>query len=145
MSVHGSISKFIDHFRLKKWCYGNQQSVCRAPRQTPLLDTFIVEGRKIVFLPDACADRSPLPTGTVVLTRQTDWRRFAISDCGCGVRSLSSNVLPDDDILRCNKGDLGDLGDGNHFLDALEEYDEGPIHSRSRSYLGPSAVNCSIG
>lgn len=32
------------------------------------------------------------------------------------------------DILRGNKGQLGDLGGGNHFLDALEPYDDGPLH-----------------
>lgn len=32
------------------------------------------------------------------------------------------------DILRGNKGGLGDLGGGNHFLDALEPYDDGPLH-----------------
>jgi len=32
------------------------------------------------------------------------------------------------DRLRDNKGRLGDLGGGNHFLDALMPYDDGPIH-----------------
>ena len=32
------------------------------------------------------------------------------------------------DRLRANKGRLGDLGGGNHFLDALLPYDEEPIH-----------------
>jgi hypothetical protein len=39
---------------------------------------------QVVFLPDACPGKSPLPTGTAVHTLQPDWRRFAISDCGCG-------------------------------------------------------------
>ena len=30
--------------------------------------------------------------------------------------------------LRANKGGLGDLGGGNHFLDALLPYDDGPVH-----------------
>jgi hypothetical protein len=93
---------------------------------------------KIVFLPDACPGKSPLPTGTAVLTRQADWRKFAVSDCGCGMRLLRSTVEPSDldrsrwdqvaSLLRDNKGRLGDLGGGNHFLDALEPYDDGPIH-----------------
>lgn len=93
---------------------------------------------KVVFLPDACPGKSPLPTGTAVLTRQPNWRRFAISDCGCGMRLLRSNVACRDfdlrrwdavaDRLRRNKGKLGDLGGGNHFLDALEPYEDGPIH-----------------
>lgn len=97
-----------------------------------------LEAEQIVFLPDACPGKSPLPTGTAVLTRQPDWRRFAISDCGCGMRLLRSAVAPGDldrshwdrvaDLLRANKGSLGDLGGGNHFLDALEPYDDGPLH-----------------
>ncbi|MFN9719156.1 MAG: RtcB family protein [Planctomycetota bacterium] len=93
---------------------------------------------QIVFLPDACPGKSPLPTGTAVLTRQADWRRFAISDCGCGMRLLRSTVRPAEldrlrwnrvaDLLRRAKGGLGDLGGGNHFLDALEPYDDGPLH-----------------
>lgn len=43
-------------------------------------------------------------------------------------------------ILRGNKGRLGDLGGGNHFLDALEPYDDGPvnflIHTGSRNESG---------
>jgi RNA-splicing ligase RtcB len=30
--------------------------------------------------------------------------------------------------LRGNKGGLGDLGGGNHFLDAIVPYDNGPLH-----------------
>jgi hypothetical protein len=41
--------------------------------------------------------------------------------------------------LRADKGGLGDLGGGNHFLDALAPYDDGPvyflIHTGSRSEL----------
>lgn len=32
------------------------------------------------------------------------------------------------DRLRSNKGGYGDLGGGNHFLDALEPHDDGPLH-----------------
>ena len=46
----------------------------------------------VVFLPDACPGKAPLPTGTAVLTRQPDWRRFAVSDCGCGMRLLRSRL-----------------------------------------------------
>jgi hypothetical protein len=93
---------------------------------------------KIVFLPDACPGKSPLPTGTAVLTHQENWRQFAVSDCGCGMRLLRSSVQPEDldlarwnkvaDSLRANQGSLGDLGGGNHFLDAIVPYDDGPIH-----------------
>jgi RNA-splicing ligase RtcB len=93
---------------------------------------------KVVFLPDACPGKSPLPTGTAVLTRQPDWRRFAVSDCGCGMRLVRSELTPDElteDIwdgiankLRNNKGSLGDLGGGNHFLDALSPYEDSRLH-----------------
>jgi len=91
-----------------------------------------------VFLPDACPGRSPLPTGTAVLTRQPDWRRFAVSDCGCGMRLVRSALRPRDltaeawdaiaRALRRNKGGLGDLGGGNHFLDALAPYGGDRLH-----------------
>lgn len=97
-----------------------------------------LEAEHVVFLPDACPGKSPLPTGTAVLTRQEDWRRFALSDCGCGMRLLRSRVEIGAldrarwnavaDSLRANKGMLGDLGGGNHFLDALAPYEDGPIH-----------------
>lgn len=93
---------------------------------------------RIVALPDACPGKSPLPTGTAALTYQEDWRRFAISDCGCGMQLLRSQrsaeeIEPDAwdalaDLLRNNKGGLGDLGGGNHFLDALRPLSGGPVH-----------------
>ena len=51
-----------------------------------------LEADTMVFLPDACPGKSPLPTGTAVLTHQPDWRRFAVSDCGCGMRFLRSEI-----------------------------------------------------
>jgi len=105
---------------------------------------------EVVFLPDACPGKSPLPTGTAVLTRQPDWRRFAISDCGCGMRLVRSQLSPDDlsvrlwdgiaSTLRKNKGALGDLGGGNHFLDGLAPYEGNHlyllIHTGSRLESG---------
>ncbi len=42
--------------------------------------------------------------------------------------------------LRANKGSLGDLGGGNHFLDAIAPYDDAPlyflIHTGSRNESG---------
>jgi len=109
-----------------------------------------LKAERVVFLPDACPGKSPLPTGTAVLTRQNDWRRFAVSDCGCGMRLLRSSLKESDltrsnwsslaDILRSNKNGLGDLGGGNHFLDALLAYDEDRvyflIHTGSRNESG---------
>lgn len=116
-----------------------------------------LDAEEIVFLPDACPGKSPLPTGTAVMTRQPDWRRFAVSDCGCGMRLLKSVVPPEEldlerwdqlaDRLRANKGSLGDLGGGNHFLDALAPYNDGPLHflihtgSRSESGLVDAFVD----
>ncbi len=97
-----------------------------------------LEAEKVVFLPDACPGKSPLPTGTAVLTHQADWRRFAISDCGCGMRLVSSRLKPEElsseaweavaSELRRNKDVLGDLGGGNHFLDALAPYSGQHLH-----------------
>lgn len=109
-----------------------------------------LQAEKIVFLPDACPGKSPLPTGTAVLTRQPNWRKFALSDCGCGMRLLRSQLPADAltperwdalaNLLRSNKGKLGDLGGGNHFLDALLPVEQGPlyflIHTGSRHESG---------
>jgi RNA-splicing ligase RtcB len=109
-----------------------------------------LDAEQVIFLPDACPGKSPLPTGTAVLTRQKDWLRFAISDCGCGMRLLKSNIDKKDltkdkwdrlaERLRANKGALGDLGGGNHFLDALLPYGDEPlyflIHTGSRNESG---------
>lgn len=92
----------------------------------------------IVFLPDACPGKSPLPTGTAVFTKQDNWRTFALSDCGCGMRLLKSSLQIDDldqdlwdevsNRIKKNKGGLGDLGGGNHFLDALLPYSSEDVH-----------------
>jgi hypothetical protein len=47
---------------------------------------------RVVFFPDACPGKSPMPTGTAMPLRQPDWRRFALSDCGCGMRLLRTEV-----------------------------------------------------
>jgi RNA-splicing ligase RtcB len=93
-----------------------------------------LEAETVVFLPDACPGRSPLPTGTVVLTNQNNWRKFAVSDCGCGILLAKSSLKFADFNknswdrlyfdLKINKGKLGDLGSGNHFLDALQSYED---------------------
>lgn len=107
-----------------------------------------LEAEEIVILPDACPGKSPLPTGTAVKLNQTNWRKFAVSDVGCGMRLLRSdfneisleqwnNVA---DLLKANKGQIGDLGGGNHFLDALLPYSENRIffliHTGSRKESG---------
>jgi len=102
---------------------------------------------KVIFFPDACPGKSPLPTGTVVFTKQENWRKFAVSDCGCGML-LCETTIPKSDFkkenwdkiyfdIQANKGKLGDLGSGNHFLDAIESYTDDNIsfliHTGSRN------------
>lgn len=106
-----------------------------------------LKAERVIFFPDACPGKSPLPTGTVVYTEQEDWRKFAISDCGCGMLMCEADLTKADfkrekwdkiyfDI-QANKGKLGDLGSGNHFLDALESYTDDKlyflIHTGSRN------------
>jgi len=105
-----------------------------------------LKAERVVFFPDACPGKSPLPTGTAVLTKQQDWRKFAVSDCGCGMLLLKTDVKVEDFNksdwdrlyldLKKNKGKKGDLGSGNHFLDALQAYDDNDlyllIHTGSR-------------
>lgn len=102
---------------------------------------------EVIFFPDACPGKSPLPTGTVVKTKQADWRKYAISDCGCGMLLAKSALLAADfdqtkwqkvyADLKKNKGKLGDLGSGNHFLDAIVSYESDClyflIHTGSRN------------
>lgn len=106
-----------------------------------------LKAEEIIFFPDACPGKSLLPTGTVVKTKQEDWRKFAVSDCGCGMLLAKSKLKKSEfastewDLiyqdLKKNKGKLGDLGSGNNFLDAIEAYnDDSPyflIHTGSRN------------
>lgn len=106
-----------------------------------------LQADRVIFFPDACPGKSPLPTGTVVLTKQENWRKFAISDCGCGMLMCEADLTKEDfkkeiwdEIyfdIQANKGKLGDLGSGNHFLDALESYTDNKlyflIHTGSRN------------
>jgi len=95
-----------------------------------------LKAEEIVILPDACPGKSPLPTGTAVKLSQANWRKFAVSDVGCGMRLLRSNLTEISlgqwnkvaDLLKANKGKIGDLGGGNHFLDALLPYSNDTIH-----------------
>lgn len=109
----------------------------------------------VVSLPDTCPGRSPLPTGTGLLTTDTGWRRLAISDVGCGLCIARSQIsgeavnsaafrgqwsaLCESMRARRNKG-LGDLGSGNHFLDAAVSGEDGSVcfvvHTGSRNESG---------
>ena len=97
-----------------------------------------LDAEEVIFFPDVCPGISPLPTGTVVFTRQDNWRKFAISDCGCGMMLCKSEIAVKDfkkkdwdniyRDLKNQKGKLGDLGSGNHFLDTLESYSNDRIY-----------------
>ncbi len=111
--------------------------------------------QRIISLPDTCPGKSPLPTGTALLTATPDWRRFALSDVGCGMAVVRTrftradaasdgfrrdwDALCDDLAERRNKG-LGDLGSGNHFLDAAASHTDGSlcliVHTGSRKESG---------
>lgn len=111
--------------------------------------------KRVISLPDTCPGKSPLPTGTGFLTDAHDWRRFALSDVGCGICVVRTPLSLDDvetsdfremwDALcsdlaeRRNEG-LGDLGSGNHFLDAVVSYENDSVclvvHTGSRKESG---------
>jgi hypothetical protein len=89
-----------------------------------------LEAEQVVFSPRLRATGSHLcRRGQPFWTHQSDWRRFAVSDCGCGMRLARSTLQAENldlarwnkvaDFLRANKGGLGDLGGGNHLLDAI--------------------------
>lgn len=111
--------------------------------------------KHVISLPDTCPGKSPLPTGTGFLTDSPDWRQFALSDVGCGIAVVRTQLTLEDtksDSFRStwdalcadlsqqrNKG-LGDLGSGNHFLDAVASYEDESIcvvvHTGSRKESG---------
>lgn len=129
--------------------YSNNHLISQLPRELLF--------EKVIFLPDFCPGKSQLPTGTVINTKQEDWRKFAVSDVGCGMRLLESDVTTNDfteklwneiaELLILNKNKLGDLGGGNHFLDALESYSSNKLYflvhtgSRNESGLVDSFIN----
>ncbi len=109
-----------------------------------------LKAEKIILLPDLCPGRGALPTGCAVLVdpaREPDWRRYAVSDVGCGIclhwssldrvefekRRPSWDALASD--LSGRAGALGELGGGNHFLDAVVDAGQRVgfvVHSGSR-------------
>lgn len=110
-----------------------------------------LKAKKIVLLPDFTPNKSGLlPSGCSVeidTSADPEWRRFAVSDVGCGMQVLKSSLEWEDfennkdrwdfmyERLLDNKGQFGDLGSGNHFLDAAVDADERlyfVIHTGSR-------------
>lgn len=104
---------------------------------------------KVIILPDFSPVRESLPTGSCVKVKpEFNWRELVLSDIGCGIALAKSPVswnyfndhldLWDQtaDRLRKNKGKKGDLGSGNHFLDAVVDEDENvyfAVHTGSRN------------
>jgi len=111
-----------------------------------------LKAEQVILLPDLCPGRSPLPTGCCVEFKessQSDWRKFALSDVGCGMQVLESGLdweeFDDrrgdwDEVYRRikanrNSGRPGDLGSGNHFIDAVSDENERVlfvVHTGSR-------------
>jgi hypothetical protein len=106
---------------------------------------------KIVIMPDLNPGRTPIPTGSSVELNEAkipNWRKLVLSDIGCGMQVLATPINWTDfeaniDVwdslysqLKANKGGLGDLGSGNHFVDAVVDDDENlyfVIHTGSRN------------
>lgn len=123
-------------------------------RQWLTVSNAIKAALRVISLPDTCPGKSPLPTGTAFLTDDPGWRRFALSDVGCGMCVVRTrftatdansqafralwDALCDDLAERRNRG-LGDLGSGNHFLDAehsrpwMDSHRSPGIHDRPGS------------
>lgn len=100
-----------------------------------------LQAKKIILMPDFSPSRSPLPTGSMVELRKADnpeWQKYAVSDVGCGMVVARSTVSFDeftaetdgpnnrwmkiaDTLEKKGRGVLGNLGSGNHFLDAVVE------------------------
>ncbi|MDX2118872.1 MAG: RtcB family protein, partial [Planctomycetota bacterium] len=124
-------------------------------RQWLTISNAIKAALRVISLPDTCPGKSPLPTGTAFLTPDPGWRRFALSDVGCGMCVVRTSFtaedvhtpafrtlwdrLCDDLAERRNKG-LGDLGSGNHFLDAAVSHTDNSVclvvHTGSRKESG---------
>jgi hypothetical protein len=82
---------------------------------------------EITVFPDINKVQSLIPTGMTVFTKQKDWRKFAVSDIGCGMLLCKSEIdandfnktLWDEVLNQLIKHPIGDLNIGNHFLDAI--------------------------
>lgn len=102
-----------------------------------------LRAEELVVFPDiGPASSARLPTGVSVrLSSRIDWHKYAVSDCGCGMQLLKSDLFEEEfrsnltewdklgERLSKNKGKLGDLGGGNHFIDAIS------CHETSRVYF----------
>jgi hypothetical protein len=93
---------------------------------------------KVIIFPDICKVDWRIPTGVVILTKQVDWREYAISDIGCGMLLCKSQIKADtfdkslwDEVLiklKNEGGKCGDLASGNHFVDAIKSQKDGYLY-----------------
>ncbi len=114
-------------------------------------DELLEKAKRLIVMPDFNPGRSPLPTGSIVrmnTERIPGWRRYAVGDIGCGMSWLKTELTYNafvsrlgvwDEIAKTiqdNEGKPGDLGSGNHFLDAVTSGEDGfmqfVIHTGSR-------------
>ncbi len=93
----------------------------------------ILNEAEIVVLPDINPGKAPLPTGSVVVfdieNNIEEFLKYTVSDIGCGMFLAKSSLKQSDfskqswdniaRTIKAHKGKLGDLGSGNHFLDAM--------------------------
>ena len=114
-------------------------------------DELLETAERLIVMPDFNPGRSLLPTGSIVrmnTERIPGWRRYATGDIGCGMSWLKTELPYNafvghlgvwDEIaetIRGNHGKPGDLGSGNHFLDAVTSGENGfmqfVVHTGSR-------------
>lgn len=117
--------------------YASEELVHRLPR------TLIPE--RVVFLPDFSPGRpEDIPTGVCVELdprKNPEWRTLLVTDVGCGIAMVEGSVDYDtftasqdawDAVateIKDRRGRPGDLGSGNHFLDAVIKPDgTGNVH-----------------
>jgi len=105
----------------------------------------------IIALPDINQGKAPLPTGSVAVfdlnfTHEEEVYQFTESDVGCGMLLIKSSLKKEefnkkewDAVgleIKKRKGKLGDLGSGNHFIDAIIDIEDNAlyflIHTGSR-------------
>ncbi len=124
-TVRPEIIRGVDYFNL------SGQPIGRAISYLPQ----DLRPSKVIFLPDLCPGRSAIPTGCCVeinMDSDPSWRRFAGGDVGCGMQVIRPKLTWEEfdktgkgrwanmlKTLATTKGKLGDLGSGNHFIDAV--------------------------
>ena len=104
---------------------------------------------KLVFMPDFTPLQNNIPTGTAVRIKNKDWRKYAISDIGCGISVYETQFYLKDfkknlwdklflELKNIKRKKYGSLGSGNHFLDLMKRVSDDKlfivIHTGSPFY-----------